>query len=134
MRVCARPVLIQARQNPSTQKGKWVQGPTPNQEAICRRYLLEVTFLQWSDTWCISLMLRIADRYKVGAMLWGKFILEARMMQSEEEKIAKAGGCLRGAVCGWLECCVSTLLQSRERSLETRLEYQHFPQALTSQG
>lgn len=35
--------------------------------------------------------------------------MEARMMQSEEEKIAKAGGCLRWAVCGWLACLLGGL-------------------------
>lgn len=37
---CTGPRRIQTSQDPSTEKGKWIQGPTPNQEAVCHGYLL----------------------------------------------------------------------------------------------
>ena len=38
--VCTRQTQIQSRQNPSTEKGKWTKGFTPNQEANCNLHLL----------------------------------------------------------------------------------------------
>lgn len=34
------PTQVQAWQNPSTEKERWTQDPSPNQEAVCNRHLL----------------------------------------------------------------------------------------------
>lgn len=51
-----RPAQAGTRQNPSTDDGKWIQSPSPNQEAICKITAGkgEISFLQWSLTGFIS--------------------------------------------------------------------------------
>ena len=36
---CTRPVWVEARWNPSTEKGKWTQGTTTNHVPVCNWYL-----------------------------------------------------------------------------------------------
>lgn len=37
---CTRPPQVQARQNPSMQRGKWTQSPTSNQETVCNWHMM----------------------------------------------------------------------------------------------